>query len=323
MAHIRRMGSNGPVLIPLPEGMTRIGRSPDCEVIVRSPIVSKLHAAIECTADSCRISNSSPNGTRVNGEIIGAEQTLRHGDRIRIGHETLIFLTSDDTRLAGIDEARDSDPEDSIRHTVAQPGSNIPTRPRSRQATPDPLSERIRERISFREQSVASLATTDSVRKLAQILRFCESVRESGVRTMPFSGLCELFPQATQVVVAEVAEMVPDDSWKATIQVVAAFTKDGSERPVSCDDVIQRCARNHECLLLSDQWRETPSDKPKLSRMGRVSVLCVPMMTRNGNCHGVIQLIAGRSGSEFTRSDLERLAVLAQVFSAVMPFRTG
>jgi hypothetical protein len=86
-----------------------------------------------------------------------------------------------------------------------------------------------------------------------------------------------------------------------------------------CDDVIMQTARMNKCFLLADQWRQEPGEKPRLSTMGRVSLMSVPIQTVQGNCYAVLQLISGDPGPEFDVSDLERLAILAQLLAIVVP----
>jgi len=64
----------------------RIGRAPDCEMVVDFPTVSGHHAVLEAEGSGYRIRDAgSTNGTFVNGRPITRPHTLQEGDRIRIG----------------------------------------------------------------------------------------------------------------------------------------------------------------------------------------------------------------------------------------------
>ncbi len=74
--------------IPLPEGMTFIGRTGQfCDVVVNDLAASMKHAAIRRDADGFWISDlGSRVGTFVNGEVLnGTPRRLRNWDRIELG----------------------------------------------------------------------------------------------------------------------------------------------------------------------------------------------------------------------------------------------
>lgn len=76
----------------LPKGTTLIGRSYDCHVTIEDALVSRQHARIEVEGDRVTISDlGSRNGVKVNGTAIKGSQELRHGDRVRIGTQDLLF----------------------------------------------------------------------------------------------------------------------------------------------------------------------------------------------------------------------------------------
>jgi len=318
--------------ILLKKGTTKIGRSSESHLPLRSPVVSKLHAILVCYDDRCTLENRGANGTLVNGHRLDQIAILRHGDQIQVGMSVFIFLEDEhtedndfrmkekklsdpDNRLVKVVAVQSPDPDASIRRKSVKPGSSV-TRSES-----DGVSnlgpEKIRGCISLRERALPSLATTDSVRKLSQVLRFVESIRQcppgSGLQVV-FDSIHQLFPQSTQI--AFVGDFSED---MKTFRVLGTSCRDGGESALICDDVIHRVATKIECLLVSDQWRSIPTEKPRLSKMGRISLLCVPMRTPCGTCSGVLQVIGTAPRPEFEIADLERLAILAQVLTIVLP----
>jgi hypothetical protein len=321
MASLKRMTSGMAQLIPLSSGITRIGRAADCEFKLHSPVVSKLHAVVEYDGQQYTLKNESLNGTRVNGQRLAGISILQHGDRIQIGMELLIFLQQDDIDaesedLHRPDTAEWADPEDSIRHPVYRPSTGAHRQPQE----PSPIAEeKIRARISLKEQSLASLGITDSVKKLSQTLRFLNAVRQKDPLRMKqqiFESFYSFFPQISQIVVAD--SFSPDCR---QFRISATDCRDGNSSALICDDVIYRVARETECLLVADQWRHVPGEKPRLSTMGRILLMCVPIGSVSESCGGVVQLLAEIPEVEFSIGDLERLAILAQLLTMVTPLR--
>jgi hypothetical protein len=91
---VQRLGKSGP---SQPASTTRIsvGRASTCDIVLRHPSVSKLHASFRLDADYVGIlDNGSRNGTAVNDEPLIPEKRIQvHSrDRIRLGAlETVLF----------------------------------------------------------------------------------------------------------------------------------------------------------------------------------------------------------------------------------------
>jgi hypothetical protein len=73
-----------------------LGRSPDCQVVIDDPSVSKVHARLRLDGQQWQVKDEgSRNGTFINGERLGeAWQLVTDGDTLAFGDAQLIFLTS-------------------------------------------------------------------------------------------------------------------------------------------------------------------------------------------------------------------------------------
>jgi predicted component of type VI protein secretion system len=77
-----------------------LGRSPECEVVVAHPSVSRLHARIARDADGWVLADlGSRNGTRVNGRRVERVR-LADGDRVELGEVRLEFRSAPETGAA-------------------------------------------------------------------------------------------------------------------------------------------------------------------------------------------------------------------------------
>ena len=92
---------------------------------------------------------------------------------------------------------------------------------------------------------------------------------------------------------------------------------------IVCADVVRRVAKQLECLLISDLWRDSHEVNPALSKMGCVSLLCVPVRAADGSCKGVVQMLSAKPSPDFEADDLGRLAFLAQLLTMVIEPATG
>jgi DNA-binding CsgD family transcriptional regulator len=92
-----------------------IGRSSACHLTLTGALVSRRHARVTLQPDGLLIEDlGSRNGLRVNGAVVEEPTSLRHGDMIEIGLQTLEVLEESMLRrsenLSTLPPARDSQP---------------------------------------------------------------------------------------------------------------------------------------------------------------------------------------------------------------------
>ncbi len=76
----------------LPQGETILGRSPECQVTIDDPLVSREHAKILVNGERVVFRDlGSRNGSKVNGQALRGEVELKDGDRLRIGNQEIVF----------------------------------------------------------------------------------------------------------------------------------------------------------------------------------------------------------------------------------------
>ena len=75
------------------EGQNTIGRSPDCDISLPDPAISRVHAVLIADEHSIVIEHhSQTNETFVNGAVVRDRQALGHGDRVQLGDRVLLQL---------------------------------------------------------------------------------------------------------------------------------------------------------------------------------------------------------------------------------------
>lgn len=93
---VLRNGDLAGTALTLTQGVTRLGRHPDSEILLDDITVSRRHAEIERAANGYLVRDAgSLNGTYVNGHRVD-EVLLLHGDELQVGKFRLIFFSKAD-----------------------------------------------------------------------------------------------------------------------------------------------------------------------------------------------------------------------------------
>ena len=153
--------------IGLAAGEFRLGRWAGNEIVLPSPLVSKVHAVLRCQGDFATVKDAhSTNGSFVNGVRIDTAPLL-DGDRLRLADVELMYCRQDDPSAEPAPTRAAPAPEDQMATELAgltpkQPPARpaIPTAPRSRA---QPVAEGIAFTIPMRGREIAALITYDAL----------------------------------------------------------------------------------------------------------------------------------------------------------------
>jgi class 3 adenylate cyclase len=76
---------------PLEKPLTKIGRTPHCDLVINDPLVSREHCLLQVKTGELILEDlNSANGTLVNDQRI-TRIVLKHGDRIRLGLSEMVL----------------------------------------------------------------------------------------------------------------------------------------------------------------------------------------------------------------------------------------
>jgi pSer/pThr/pTyr-binding forkhead associated (FHA) protein len=122
-------------------GEVVIGRSPECQVVLKDFGISRQHAKIVVDEDGARILDlKSKNGTTVNGVPV-VEAPLKDGDRILLGKFQLTFSKSLEGKIV-LDEAKPLSEEAGTIISSVGSSASAPPRARPRRAARSGTSRR-------------------------------------------------------------------------------------------------------------------------------------------------------------------------------------
>ncbi len=268
-------------LLELNPKVTVLGRSSDCDVVLRHPAVSKRHAAIERTPGGYLLKDlDSRAGTYVDDRRVVGPLPLREGTRIRICNHRFAF------GLPPI-EIRDDD-SSTISHVSAVA-------------------------IGAADASPPGAGPGERLHAVLKIGWALGSAPELGeFLDVALAALFDLMPQA------ERGSILLRDEACGDLTTGAARARDGiCATPIVSRSILDRVIREGQPILWSDAASED-AGSPSLAGQGVHSLICAPLLDHRRIPMGVIQLDGRDAQAGFDPGDLELLVCVAgQVGAAV------
>ena len=290
-----------PLTYSFATGEVVIGRSPECQIVLRDFGISRMHAKVIVGEDSaCRILDlKSKNGTQVNGVPI-VEAPLRDGDRILLGKFELTFSKALESKVI-LDEAK---PLSEEAGTIVRPvgelsrlltGGSIPAVASDEKKAPADLQE---------------------IEKSNRILKVLTKVAETLIAVRPVE---EVLQQVMDIVFDHVPAdrgflMLEDDAaaGKLVPMVVKHRTTGGSEGRITVSKTIaDRVMHDRVSILTSDAMVDPRFGAGDSIRFhGIRSAMCAPLWNKD-QVIGIIHVDSPMLANCFTVNDLDLLTALA------------
>ncbi|MEZ6114577.1 MAG: PAS domain S-box protein [Pirellulaceae bacterium] len=279
----------------LSDGLNIIGRHATyCDIVLAHDAVSRRHAVIEVSKPGCYIEDMhSHNGTAVNGRRLAPGEAGRmelcDADLVEINGFQLIFYRNESTASTVLLVA-DEDGESS--HSIVS-------------------SVQVQAQL---DDSTLEYPTA----KLRALLRVMDdlgnSVKADDVPQRTLLSLMGSFEQAQRGFI--LLREPSGDEFRAA----AAMHRDGSTRRIRMSrTIVESVVRRRSAILTADATQDQRfSDSHSVSKMQLRSMMCAPLISRDGDVFGVIQLDASDGAARFLHPDLEVLAGIARHVGAVL-----
>lgn len=262
------------------------GRQRDCAVVLGSEAVSRKHARIERVGSRYSIRDlHSRNGTAVNGRVINEPVFLVDGDAITICDCELSFRTAAEVRSDLNVTMIEGGPSDNEIMSTMDVSSD--------------LGEACRIDPSAALQAV--LAVT---RELA------EGVDLDEVLPRVLEKVFDVYPNADHGVI-----LLRDASGDLVPAAVKSRGGDPSELQIS-RTVVERAMSRKEAILSANAAIDTQFEPSQsLLEMPIRSLMCVPLLGREDEPLGVIELHSEARSARFTKSCLDLLVSVGSAAS--------
>jgi adenylate cyclase len=280
-------------------GEVVIGRSPECQIVLRDFGISRTHAKVVAEPSGVRIYDlNSKNGTQVNDVQI-RDAALKDGDRILLGKFQITFTDSVESRVVLDDEKPLSEEAGTIIRSVGE------------------LSRLLEEAPAPKEPTAEGEVAPDveEIEKSNRILKVLTRVAETLIAVRPVE-------EVLQRVMDIVFEHVPADRGFLMLQepgseqLVPMVVKhrdpsEGEDRITISKTIADRVTKDRVAILTSDAMVDPRFGAGDSIRFhGIRSAMCAPLWNKD-QVIGIIHVDSPMLTNCFTENDLDVLTALA------------
>jgi serine phosphatase RsbU (regulator of sigma subunit) len=275
---------------------TVVGRHPDCTIQLQSNTISRRHAKITNDGGSFFIEDlKSGNGTFVNGKKIDARTSIGNQDRIKFGPLLLRF----ECESSGRPQQPAPEPEvvDAFGNTVeftvdADDGATIMGSVSGGGGFGMLEVEPQAKLKAIIEISRALTGETDLDKMLPKVL----------------DTLFEIFPQADRGCI-----LLKDDTTGEMVPRTFKHRRKNEDATVKLSKtILKKVLTDKEGILSADAANDSQFDASEsISNLAIRSMMCVPLLDKNGEPIGVLNIDTQNPLTQFTEQDIEILLTVA------------
>jgi adenylate cyclase len=255
-----------------------LGRSDECDVVLSAVGISRRHARLVVSEDTCCIRNlASENGTRVNGVSV-AETVLADGDHILLGEFPLIFRRRFD-------------------HEIVVEADRSP----------------IDDRSVMRRVDGAATGLAGDVAKTNRILRSLSDLARTLLGTQPADVEPRVLDALFEHIPAERGFLMLFDDGGALRPRVVKYRDAGAERGriTISKTIVDRVVKDRVAILTSDAGTDPRfSLADSVRSFGIRSAMCAPLW-KGQDVIGIVHVDSADRAGAFTVADLDLLTAFA------------
>ncbi len=283
------------------DGEIVIGRSPECQVVLKDFGISRQHAKVVVGADGVRIVDlKSKNGTQVNGVPV-VEAHLKEGDRILLGKFALVFGKALEGKVEVEERERELEEGGTIIRSVGE---------LSKLLSPEQAGG-----SGPRAADQKKPADVQEVEKSNRILRVLTKVAETLIAVRPVE---EVLQQVVDIVFEHVPAdrgflMLMDEHTGRLVPMVVKHrdpAQDTGKIGIS-KTIVERVVKDRVSILSTDAQHDTRFGPQDSIRIGSIrSAMCAPLWNKD-QVIGIIHVDSNMLTNLFTPNDLDLITALA------------
>ena len=289
--------------VPIDLGGVVLGRSPDCDIVIKDFGVSRHHAKVIVDGDQCRLVDlKSKNGTHVNGVAV-LEAILNDGDQVALGKFILQFRRTLDEKVVLDEEKPLLEEAGTVIRSVGELQKYLGVEaPKSEGATRLPTTA---------SRTVPDLEAAD-IEKTNRILRSLSELAKALITAQPEEVEGRVMDAVFEhIPVDRGFLMLYDDDGNLKPRVVKYRHGGDEEGKITISKTIaDRVAKDRVAILTSDAQidpRFTSGDSIRFH--GIRSAMCAPLW-RGDKVIGIIHIDSPMAANTFGEADLELLSAL-------------
>jgi adenylate cyclase len=286
-------------------GEVVIGRSPDCQIVLKDFGISRNHAKIVVDAQGPRILDlQSKNGTQLNGVLV-VEAPLKDGDRILLGKLEIEFVKNLDAKVVLDEEKPLSEEGGTIIKSAGEISRLLQTHPPA-----GPTGQRPAE---------ARKAPSD-FQELEKANRILAALKNASEQLLTVRPVDELLEQVMDIVFEQVPAdrgflMLYDTATQKLVPKVVKYRQSSAaakQGQISISKTIaERVFKERLAILTSDAQVDPRFGAGDSIRFhGIRSAMCAPLWN-NDQAIGIIHVDSPMLTNCFTPNDLDLLCALA------------
>ncbi len=281
-------------------GEVVIGRSPECQIVLRDFGISRTHAKVVAEPSGVRIFDlKSKNGTQVNGVQV-MDASLRDGDRILLGKFQITFTDALESRVVLDDDKPLSEEAGTIIRSVGELSR---------------LLEEAAPKEPTGEQPVPA-ADVEEIEKSNRILKVLTKVAETLIAVRPVE---EILHRVMDIVFDHVPAdrgflMLAEETGSEQLVPMVVKHRDpsgGEDRITISKTIADRVTKDRVAILTSDAMVDPRFGAGDSIRFhGIRSAMCAPLWNED-QVIGIIHVDSPMLTNCFTENDLDVLTALA------------